>query len=99
MEMDRASDEVAVKDATAPAAVVIKPQQVADHHRGEFQACLDAKASKVTITINVRKNKATVALSGTGNRSAKIKACVDGVAKKIEWPMPGVSFEVKLAFD
>ncbi|MEJ7603477.1 MAG: hypothetical protein WKG01_36665 [Kofleriaceae bacterium] len=54
----------------------------------------DPKASKVTIKISVRKTKTTTALSGSGNRSATIKACVDNVAKKIEWPIDA-TFEAR----
>jgi hypothetical protein len=67
--------------------------------RPEFKKCLDPNASRVTITIKVSDNKTTVTLSGSGNLTDKVRACVDGVAQKIEWPVKGSSFEVVLKLD
>ena len=83
---------------TDRAKLVISPQQVAEHHRADFQKCLDPKASTITITMKVRDNKTKVALGGTGTRSREILACVDAVAQKIDWPVKGSSFEVVLKF-
>ena len=105
IESSKKSADAAPRDmAPAPdpqpekMSIVITPQTLAERQRPAFEKCLDANASKVTITIKVNENKTTVALSGSGNITDKVRSCVDGVAQKIEWPIKG-TFDVVLKFD
>jgi hypothetical protein len=85
------ADPVAPHDAKN----VISPQTVADRHKPEFAKCF-AESTPATITIDVRMNKASTSISGVKNVTAKQRTCVAGVAKAIEWPMKGITFQVKV---
>ncbi len=89
------NEDVAAPEARKSAKAVISPQELADHHRDDFKACLDPKHPKVTITIHLKKGKPTVAIAG--DNSAKVKACATDAANKIEW-LP-VTAQAKLTFE
>jgi hypothetical protein len=97
-EKQSAPRQVADKGAPESMKVVISPQTLADKHKPEFAKCFDA-GTQATITIDVRMNKSTTSIAGPKKVTAKQKTCVADVAKAIDWPVKGSTFQVKVKLD
>jgi hypothetical protein len=77
---------------------VISPQTLADKHKPEFAKCFEPN-TQATITIDVRMNKSTTSIAGPKKITAKQRTCVADVAKTIDWPVKGSTFQVKVKLD
>jgi hypothetical protein len=94
-EKQSAPRQVADKGAPESMKVVISPQTLADKHKPEFAKCFEPNA-QATITIDVRMNKSTTSIAGPKKITAKQRTCVADVAKAIDWPVKGSTFQVKV---
>jgi hypothetical protein len=97
-EKQSAPRQVADKGAPESMKVVISPQTLADKHKPEFAKCFEPN-TQATITIDVRMNKSTTSIAGPKKITAKQRTCVADVAKTIDWPVKGSTFQVKVKLD